>query len=76
MITDGKWLEYILGQLMANSIQYAADGRGREIHIFAEADKDCVLLHFWDNGIGISLSDLPYIFEKSFTGENDFYKIS
>lgn len=70
VITDGKWLEYMLGQLMANSIQYAADGRGREIHIYAEADKGCVLLHFWDNGIGISLSDLPYIFEKSFTGEN------
>lgn len=68
--TDGKWLEYILGQLMANSIQYAADGRERKIRIFAEDGADCILLHFWDNGIGISESDLPYIFEKSFTGEN------
>ena len=68
--TDGKWLEYILGQLMANSIQYAAEERDREIRIFAEDAGESILLHFWDNGIGISQSDLPYIFKKSFTGEN------
>lgn len=68
--TDGKWLGFILGQLMTNSIQYVADGRERQIHIFAGLVQDCVVLHVWDNGIGILQSDLPYIFEKSFTGEN------
>ncbi len=68
--TDGKWLEFILGQLMANSIQFAANGRARKIRIFAENEENRVILHFWDNGIGIRESDLPYIFEKSFTGEN------
>ncbi len=70
VMTDGKWLEFMLGQLMANSIQYAADGRERSIRISAEDDAGGILLHFWDNGLGIPPGDLPYIFEKSFTGEN------
>ena len=29
-----------------------------------------VQLKIWDNGIGISKSDLPRVFDKSFTGQN------
>ena len=68
--TDGKWLDYILGQLMANSIKYASSERKSVIRVSATEDDKLVTLHFYDNGIGIPASDLPHIFEKSFTGEN------
>lgn len=68
--TDSKWMEFMLGQILSNSIKYAkADGE-RIIRIFAEREKNIVALHVWDNGIGIPDADLPRLFEKSFTGEN------
>ena len=70
VMTDGKWLEFILGQLLANSIKYFSEQREALITIWAEDFPDKTILHFRDNGIGIPESDLPYIFEKSFTGEN------
>ncbi|MBQ8927921.1 MAG: sensor histidine kinase [Oscillospiraceae bacterium] len=66
VITDGKWLGFILGQLMANSMQYGAS----QITVTAQVLPDRTLLSFRDNGIGIAASDLPYLFEKSFTGQN------
>lgn len=66
VMTDGKWLEFIFGQLMGNSMKYEAD----EIKVYAEDMPDKTVLHFRDNGIGIPESDLPNIFEKTFTGEN------
>ena len=70
VMTDGKWLEFILGQLMANSLKYTVEGREPVIRISAEDLPDRVLLRFRDNGTGIPEADLPRIFEKSFTGEN------
>jgi hypothetical protein len=70
VMTDGKWLEYILGQLMGNSMKYFSDKREPEILVYAENTKDKTVLHFRDNGVGIPENDLPYIFEKTFTGEN------
>lgn len=66
VMTDGKWLGFILGQIMGNSMKYDAT----EITVTAEDFPDKTVLHFCDNGCGIPESDLPYIFEKSFTGEN------
>lgn len=69
VMSDEKWVEYILGQLMANSIKYAST-RPLIIQVYGEDLGNSVALHFKDNGMGIPTSDLPYIFEKSFTGEN------
>ncbi len=68
--TDGKWLEYILGQLMGNSLKYLSPDREPEICVYTEIFPDKIILHFRDNGIGIPAADLPRIFDKSFTGEN------
>ena len=68
--TDSKWITYILSQLMSNSIKYASPDRDSVIRVWAEELPDRTVLHFRDNGIGISEADLPRIFEKSFTGEN------
>lgn len=70
VMTDSKWLEYIMGQIVANSMKYFSPDRDPEIHVYAVDDSEKTVLHIRDNGIGIPSSDLPYIFEKSYTGEN------
>ena len=66
VMTDSKWFGFIFGQLIGNSMKYQAT----EITVTAEDTPEKTVLHFRDNGIGIPARDLPYIFEKSFTGEN------
>ncbi|MCR4645081.1 MAG: sensor histidine kinase [Oscillospiraceae bacterium] len=66
VMTDAKWLIFILGQLMNNSMKYDAT----EISVRAEDTPEQTVLHFRDNGIGIPEKDLPHIFDKTFTGEN------
>lgn len=68
--TDEKWLEFILGQLMSNSMKYRDPIRRLELEIFAKENEKVVEVHFKDNGIGIPAADLNRVFEKSFTGEN------
>ena len=70
VMTDSKWMQFILGQLMGNSMKYLSPDREPEIKVWAEQLDDKTVLHFRDNGIGIPKGDLPKIFEKSFTGEN------
>lgn len=70
VITDAKWLEFILNQIINNAIKYKDAGKECLIRIWGEERENHIALHIWDNGIGIVESDLPRIFEKSFTGEN------
>ncbi len=64
--TDAKWLEFILNQVINNSIKYQA----HTITIAAERAEKITLLKIRDDGIGIAAKDLPRVFEKSFTGSN------
>lgn len=64
--TDTKWLEFILNQILNNSIKYGA----HRIHISAVRTPETTTLKIRDDGIGISPKDLPKVFEKSFTGQN------
>lgn len=64
--TDAKWLEFIVNQIINNSIKYGA----HEIRISAVRTPETTTLRIRDNGIGISPKDLPNVFQKSFTGQN------
>jgi len=64
--TDAKWLEFILNQILNNSIKY----QSRRIVISARETKHDIILSVRDDGIGIEPQDLPRVFEKSFTGSN------
>lgn len=66
VLTDNKWLEFILNQILLNSIKY----HSKSIIISAEDIDAKTILTIIDDGIGISAKDLPRVFEKSFTGEN------
>jgi signal transduction histidine kinase len=74
IITDSKWLEFMTGQIVNNSIKYKNPERELVISFSAEIIRDeqddKVKLSISDNGIGISPGDLPRVFDKSFTGEN------
>lgn len=61
VLTDEKWLLFVVEQLLSNAVKYTAKG--------------CVTITFEDNilsvrdtGIGIAPEDLPRIFEKGYTG--------
>lgn len=70
VLTDSKWLEFILGQVINNSIKYKRDGEDAYIRISARDEQDKIILIVEDNGIGIKDSDLKQVFDKTFTGEN------
>lgn len=70
VVTDAKWLEFILNQLVNNSMKYSRTEVQSEIRIYTEELSDSVKLCVEDNGIGITSADLPRVFDKSFTGEN------
>lgn len=66
--TDEKWISFILNQLIANAVKYRKKDPLLIFHSRIEVGKVIFSIH--DNGIGISESDLPRIFDKGFTGEN------
>lgn len=70
--TDSKWLEFILNQIISNSIKYRDEKKtdGSIIKIYVVKNDKSTVINIYDNGIGISSADLPRIFDKSFTGEN------
>ena len=70
VLTDSKWLEFILDQIVNNSIKYIKDIPNSYINISIKDDKDKTILIIEDNGIGIKESDLKQVFDKTFTGEN------
>ena len=70
VLTDSKWLEFIVNQIVSNSIKYIRDGVEHYIKITAEENSKSIILKIFDNGIGIEKSDLHKVFDKTFTGSN------
>lgn len=70
VLTDAKWLEFILGQIISNAIKYKSPRKNSRILVYTKKSEGATLLKIEDNGIGISLEDLPRVCEKSFTGKN------
>lgn len=64
VLTDEKWLVFVIEQLLSNAIKYTNKGK---ISIYPLENKKLVIE---DTGIGISKEDIPRIFDKGFTGYN------
>ena len=68
ILTDEKWIEFIIGQIISNSIKYKSEKP--IIEIYSKKINNKIDLYIKDNGIGIPPQDIPKVFEKGFTGSN------
>jgi len=63
-MTDEKWLAFIIGQVISNSLKYTDSG---SISIYCDGGSSVVIE---DTGIGIKAEDIPRVFDRGFTGYN------
>ncbi len=75
---DSKWIEFILNQIIVNSIKYIGNKNINKklekefpkISIYTKLKGNSLELYIKDNGIGIDKKDLDKVFSKGFTGIN------
>lgn len=68
VLSDKKWLGYILEQALVNAIKYTP--QGGSIGFELSETSQATTLNIKDTGVGILTEDLPRVFEKGFTGQN------
>ncbi|WP_339157974.1 sensor histidine kinase [Paenibacillus sp. FSL W8-0186] len=64
ILSDAKWLAFILRQLLTNAVKYSEAG---DISVKSRTLGDNTVLEVQDQGRGINSRDLPRIFDKGFT---------
>jgi len=71
IITDSKWNEVLIDQIISNAIKYSSlkDGSKKLVFRILQEDEH-VRLDVIDEGVGIPEYDLERVFQPFFTGEN------
>lgn len=67
VLTDKKWLLFIINQILTNALKYTDSGGS--IHISSQEDEREKRLIIEDSGIGIKPEDLSRVFDRGFTGQ-------
>lgn len=78
IVTDERALHFILLQLLLNAIKYRNINSKSCVKIETgfENAKERYFIKIADNGLGVLPSDLPFIFDKGFTGDTNTQKQS
>lgn len=66
--TDYRGLRFLLAQVVSNAVKYS--GKDPELIFSFEKSERESILHIRDNGTGVKECDLPFLFEKGFTGDS------
>lgn len=64
---DKNYMDRIITNLISNSLKYGYEGK--VIGIDLKEDNKWIILSIWDKGKGIDKNELPYIFDRLYTGE-------
>ncbi|WP_042478623.1 sensor histidine kinase [Bacillus ndiopicus] len=67
VLTDAKWLGFIVRQVLSNAIKYSPNNSEIVVNVTRDTQGH-ILLKIKDMGPGIRPEDLPRIFKKSYTG--------
>lgn len=71
VVCDERALQFILTQLLVNAVKYRNEQVNSEIRLETGFNSDLqrYYLKVADNGVGVLQSDLPFIFDKGFSGD-------
>ena len=69
IITDKKWVLFIMRQIILNAITYL-DKNEKQLTFNSYREEGRTVLSIKDNGMGIDVKDLDRIFDKGYVGEN------
>lgn len=72
VFTDRRGLCFLLGQLVSNSVKYTSDAPVLTFSLTCNTAETVLTVR--DNGPGVRACDLPYVFEKGFTGDSGHEK--
>lgn len=66
--TDRRGIQFMVGQIISNAIKYSQDAPMLVFSLehLEKGETLCIA----DNGVGVKSCDLPYIFQKGFTGDS------
>ena len=70
VLTDYKWLEFMINQVISNSMKYMKDIEDKRIEIKSYKQDNVIVLEILDNGMGIPKCDIRRVINKTFTGQN------
>ncbi|MBS7344364.1 MAG: sensor histidine kinase [Caryophanon sp.] len=66
VISDAKWVGFIVRQLLTNAVKYSHTNGVITIDVTEQHERVSIVVQ--DEGIGIAAEDLPRVFKKSYTG--------
>ena len=70
VLTDPKWMKFVLRQIISNSVKYHSKERKPELVFSTVKDGNILRLSIADNGIGMPPEDTERALRKGFTGAN------